>query len=393
MFQRIQDELAPSHKRTAATANRSNSGSTKHKERIVNFISVPLHLERFLFFGYLVCLDVFASIFSICPIKMLLSLCGQLMFKSGEAKKVVLIVLGALFLCLLDPSRLYHFIRGQSTVKLYVIFNVLDIADKLCSSFGLDILSVIEEDEGGEDDHDDKHSKLSYLLIAAVYSITHSTILFYQLITLNVAINSYSNALLALLVSNQFVEIKSAVFKKFDPENLFQLSCADVVERFQLSLYILMIAGLSSWQDFDRILFALAAVLISELLVDWLKHAFIGKFNHIHPAVYLKFKRSLLQELLYSGNAVGKRIGFSVIPFASIFIRLVYYFSLLKLLACVLSLWSMKLICSLLLHNLLECTDGGGDDNININGNRYSNNTNNNGNREKVDESGLKTDQ
>jgi hypothetical protein len=51
-------------------------------------------------------------------------------------------------------------------------------------------------------------------------------VLFYQVVTLNVAINSYSNSLLTLLLSNQFVEIKGSVFKKFEKENLFQLSCS-----------------------------------------------------------------------------------------------------------------------------------------------------------------------
>lgn len=55
-------------------------------------------------------------------------------------------------------------------------------------------------------------------------------VLFFQAVTLNVAINSFSNALLTLLVSNQFVEIKSAVFKKFEKENLFQLSCAGTTD-------------------------------------------------------------------------------------------------------------------------------------------------------------------
>lgn len=57
-------------------------------------------------------------------------------------------------------------------------------------------------------------------------SVAHTLVLFYQLVTLNVAINSYSNALLTLLLSNQFVEIKGSVFKKFEKENLFQLTCA-----------------------------------------------------------------------------------------------------------------------------------------------------------------------
>jgi hypothetical protein len=56
-------------------------------------------------------------------------------------------------------------------------------------------------------------------------------VLFYQAITLNVAVNAHNNALLTLLVSNQFVEIKSAVFKKFEKENLFQLACSGIVGR------------------------------------------------------------------------------------------------------------------------------------------------------------------
>lgn len=57
-------------------------------------------------------------------------------------------------------------------------------------------------------------------------TVAHTLVLFYSLVSLNVAINSYDNALLTLLLSNQFVEIKSAVFKKFEKENLFQMSCA-----------------------------------------------------------------------------------------------------------------------------------------------------------------------
>ena len=57
-------------------------------------------------------------------------------------------------------------------------------------------------------------------------SDVHSLVYLYQLVSLNVAVNSYDNALLTLLVSNQFVEIKGSVFKKFEKENLFQIMCA-----------------------------------------------------------------------------------------------------------------------------------------------------------------------
>ena len=81
----------------------------------------------------------------------------------------------------------------------------------------------------------------------------------YQMISLNVAINSYDHALLTLLVSNQFVEIKGSVFKKFEKDNLFQITCAgkdiygfvpdwapnlriDIVERFTLALMLVVVA-------------------------------------------------------------------------------------------------------------------------------------------------------
>src|SRR5579862_7174685 len=130
--------------------------------------------------------------------------------------------------------------------------------------------------------------------------------LFFQVVTLNVAVNSYSNALLSLLMSNQFVEIKGAVFKKFEKENLFQMSCAgiscpnifltiDIIERFHLSLLLTLILvrnliehtnSLTTplnlpWMD---LCMPFIMVLGSELMVDWCKHAFVTKFNHIRPS-------------------------------------------------------------------------------------------------------------
>ena len=156
-------------------------------------------------------------------------------------------------------------------------------------------------------------------LLALVYNLVHATALFYQVITLNVAVNSYSNALLTLLMSNQFVEIKSTVFKKIEKDNLFQLTCADVVERFQLWLMLIIIAsrniietnslggsasGPSSVSSrsnilpksftvfpewIGQVLGPFLLVLGTEMLVDWLKHAYITKFNNTKPNIYGRF--------------------------------------------------------------------------------------------------------
>jgi hypothetical protein len=136
--------------------------------------------------------------------------------------------------------------------------------------------------------------------------------LFFQVVTLNVAVNSYSNALLSLLMSNQFVEIKATVFKKFEKENLFQMSCADIVERFHLSLLLLLIlfrnlvehSGLAGGLPWGTLVMPFVMVLGSELLVDWSKHAFVTKFNHIRPSIYGRFTDVLCLDFVKDGREV-----------------------------------------------------------------------------------------
>jgi hypothetical protein len=65
-------------------------------------------------------------------------------------------------------------------------------------------------------------------------------------------------------------------------------------------------------------------VLGSEMLVDWLKHAYINKFNNTRPAIYGRFLDVLAKD--YYSNAFGdqnltKRLGLPVIPLSCLFIR------------------------------------------------------------------------
>lgn len=222
-------------------------------------------------------------------------------------------------------------------------------------------------------------------LLALVYTVIHSTALFYQVMTLNVAVNSYSNALITLLLSNQFVEIKSTVFKKFEKENLFQITCADVVERFQLWLMLMIIASrnfvetgaitfgnalapfsqhtptpstnstplanpprstssilpqsftmlpssvfasLSSVNSFlptlGHIMGPFLVVLGSEMLVDWLKHAYINKFNNTRPSIYGRFLDILTKDYYtnaFADQNLTRRLGLPIIPLSCIFFR------------------------------------------------------------------------
>ncbi|KAJ4359709.1 uncharacterized protein N0V89_000265 [Didymosphaeria variabile] len=286
----------------------------------------------------------------------------------ADMLKGALVVVSCVVLMRFDASRMYHGIRGQSAIKLYVIYNVLEVCDRLLSALGQDVLECLFSRETLDRNPDGRSKLLRPLwifVLALVYNVAHATALFYQVITLNVAVNSYSNALLTLLMSNQFVEIKSTVFKRFEKENLFQITCADIVERFQLWLMLLIIAmrnivevgGLSigapsfssvftggntttsaplsaasilpmSFTIFPKwmaqVLSPFLLVLGSEMVVDWLKHAYITKFNQTKPEVYEKFLDVLAKDY-YSDAFVDqnltRRLGLPVIPLSCLFVR------------------------------------------------------------------------
>ncbi|CAE6379047.1 unnamed protein product [Rhizoctonia solani] len=332
-------------------------------ERVSNFLNIPIAIEKIVGFGYILCLDSFLHTFTIQPIRFVLAayrlFVNCITFskrtlppsQKADLLRVLIIILAmSMLIPLTDASKIYHSIRGQDNIKIYVIYNALEIADRLCTSFGQDILDCL-------------FSRTTLLVLtyrlpltsqtlrpflyfglASCYLVLHSLVLVYQLISLNVAINFYDNALLTLLISNQFVEIKGSVFKKFEKDNLFQITCADIVERFQLSLMLLVVAlrnmiELSS-DSFDlessglpqsfKISFLMMTVLLSELVVDWLKHAFITKFNHIRPSVYERYTDVLCRDLLASGSGrssrkntyvdqsplVARRLGLPTLPLA-----------------------------------------------------------------------------
>ncbi|KAL8719639.1 MAG: hypothetical protein Q9225_003387, partial [Loekoesia sp. 1 TL-2023] len=282
----------------------------------------------------------------------------------ADIVKGCLILCSCIILMQFDASRMYHGIRGQAAIKLYVIYNVLEVCDRLFSAIGQDILECLFSKEALERKPDGRSKVMRpfwLFILALAYNLVHSTALFYQVITLNVAVNSYSNALLTLLMSNQFVEIKSTVFKKFEKENLFQLTCADVVERFQLWLMLTIIAlrnlietgglSLSSSTGSDGIsppfpvsksssiypksftIFPTWAgllfqpfilVLGSEMLVDSLKHCYITKFNNTKPAIYGRFLDVLAKDYYtnaFADQNLTRRLGLPVIPLSCLFIR------------------------------------------------------------------------
>ncbi|ORX36417.1 eukaryotic membrane protein family-domain-containing protein [Kockovaella imperatae] len=351
-------------------------------ERIGNFLAVPFAVEQLTLFGALLCLDGFLYNFTVLPIRAVVAT-SQIIRRRIRLEpwwpvpashlhsmiRALLLFIPALVLSLAsDTSKMYHSVRGQDTIKLYVIFNALEIADKLCGAFGQDVLDTLFARDTlapvsrkvGVGRKRQQARPFFFFMLSLGYVFLHTLVFFYMLISLNVAINSYDYTLLSLLISNQFVEIKGSVFKKFDKENLLQIMCADIVERFQLSLMLSVIAirnmiemagsdlaylpkSFSAGKSLlDAIMSPVVFVIVSEMLVDWLKHAFITKFNHVRASVYGRFTDVLAKDVLAVNTMivnrsqttrrsrpllmdqsplVARRLGFASIPLSCLVLR------------------------------------------------------------------------
>ncbi|ODV87995.1 hypothetical protein CANARDRAFT_183748, partial [[Candida] arabinofermentans NRRL YB-2248] len=332
-------------------------------EILMNFIKLPAFVEKFMIYGLVYCTIVFLKMLTIVPLRFTIHCCSfaRSLFnnntKAAAEKQSVLIkfirlkndlitvLLTVATLWLLqgmDSSRIYHNIRAGTAVKLYFMVGALEIADKLLSAVGQDLIKIIYNiklhnvrSEVLSLNYKQLSTCIVVFAITVVYLSVHSHVLVYQVMALNVAINSYSNALLTLILSNQFAELKGAVFKKSEREGLFQITCADLNERFHVLLILFIISSRNLFQLYatgssgsnlfnslkpnswysqitfsqtmnDWIGFLMGPMFIvigSEVLVDWLKHAYITKFNRIKPQIYNRYMRVLATDYITSVKA------------------------------------------------------------------------------------------
>ena len=231
----------------------------RRRRGVYNFLQVPWNLEPLLLFGFCTCLDAFVTLYTFLPLRIVAALAG--VARGGKLTPDqrcdvlcgLLIVAESALLLRFDVSQWYHYVRIQTMIKLYVVFNVLEIFDKLCASFGQarrrrrrrrlhhhtltlhlhhlqDILDALFATARKTPSATRKRAVVAAVAvdfaIAFVYISVHTLILLIQSVALNVAVNSNNNVLLTLLVSNNFVELKGSVFKKCEKQNLFQISCA-----------------------------------------------------------------------------------------------------------------------------------------------------------------------
>ncbi|XP_068596421.1 transmembrane anterior posterior transformation protein 1 homolog [Brachionichthys hirsutus] len=335
---------------------------TERRERVYACMRIPKELEKLMLFGFFLCLDAFLYIFTLLPLRAFLAVlrlltlpccglrvhtCPYCRRKSGsrllqpaqvcDMLKGLILLLCFSMMYYVDYSMMYHLIRGQSIIKLYLIYNMLEVADRLFSSFGQDVLDALywTATEPKERKRD-SIGVIPHFLMAVFYVFLHSILVMVQASTLNVAFNSHNKSLLTIMMSNNFVEIKGNVFKKVGKNNLFQIANSDIKERFT-SYVLLLIVCLRNLEQFEwkpDYMWALFPnvfmLIVSEVAVDVVKHAFITKFNDLPADVYTEYRASLAFDLISSrqknactdySDSVSRRIGFIPLPSAILVIR------------------------------------------------------------------------
>ncbi|XP_060860281.1 protein TAPT1 homolog [Metopolophium dirhodum] len=324
------------------------------REKVYNFMKIPLEVERLMLYGICQCVDSFLFVYTFLPLRALVALksliCSSLSkLKGNHEKKYLsaaeicdLLKMAVLITCLMmllpwDTSMIYHVIKRQSVIKLYIFFNMLEVGDRLFSSFGQDILDALfwtaTEPKTSQRSH---FGVLAHFIIAVSYVFLHSILVLCQATTLNIAINAKKGALLPIMMSNNFIELNGSVFKKFNKTTLFQLLCSDVRERFHLFILLLIVVVQTmkeyQWtsESFWKLMLDCVYVMILEIIIDWTKHAFITRFNEINLSVYSDYLLSFAYDTAQSYNkkaftdhsdSVARRMGFIPIPLGVVIIK------------------------------------------------------------------------
>ncbi|XP_018325730.1 protein TAPT1 homolog isoform X2 [Agrilus planipennis] len=360
------------------------------REKVYSFMKIPREVEKFMTYGFMQCTDSFLYVYIFLPMRFLLALwalitrpiskCFGLQNSSKtvltpaeicDILKAAIVVICSMLMFYVDTNIMYHLIKSQSVIKLYIFYNMLEVADRLFSAFGQDTIDALFWTATEPRDRRTEHlGVIPHMIFAVAYVFLHSLLVLFQATTLNVAINSNNKALLTIMMSNNFVELKGSVFKKFDKNNLFQVSCSDVRERFHLVILLLVVTLQTmkeySWKSerFWVLLPDCVVVLVAEIFVDWIKHAFITRFNELQLDVYRDYTTSLAYDMAQTrqkhafsdhSDLVARRMGFIPLPLGVVMIRVlvqsIHINSFSSVLICILGylcIGSLKVLISII---------------------------------------------
>ncbi|KAL5162786.1 Protein POLLEN DEFECTIVE IN GUIDANCE 1 [Glycine soja] len=287
-------------------------GDEKGRERVYDTIfRLPWRCELLIDVGFFVCFNSFLSLLTIMPMRIAMTIWRLLKTRKFKRPSTIelsdfgcflIMACGVIVLQQIDISLIYHMIRGQATIKLYVIYNMLEIFDKLCQNFIGDVLPMLFHSAEELARCPPETESMKFWIWRFISD---------QAITLSACIVSHYNALPALLVSNNFAEIKSYVFKGYSKDNVHSMVYSDSIERFHISAFILFVLAQNILEAegpwFGSFISNILLVYLFEMGIDIIKHSFIAKFNNIAPIAYSEFLEVLCKQTLHMQTEGAKK--------------------------------------------------------------------------------------
>ena len=219
-------------------------------------------------------------------------------------RTAILVVSVIVFNVSIDFSAVYHYIRAQSLLKLYFIFNMMEIIERLVRSWGNDLVDGLMR--SAVVSNSSIFSVIGHWIVVLVYTLIHTYIHFWRVMIISVAI--LANDIMIVLVTNNFNELKGTVFKKNEPRSVYPVLSSDVVERLYLFIDVaLMLFRMTTSPQrskipFGEVSFWIALMVGLEILTDWMKFLCLSKFNQIDNKTYWHYQRIHREDLLNSRN-------------------------------------------------------------------------------------------
>jgi hypothetical protein len=289
-----------------------------------DYFLMPHRIEGVLNHGILICLSSLLNEMVLMPLSALwssivflltLGYSGlTLVQKTNILRTLVLVVAVLFFNIQLDFSAVYHFIRAQSSLKLYFLFNMLEIFERQVRSWGNDMLhwavnSLVRYETT---ESSSIFSVFGHWGCFVVYTIIHGYIHFWRVMLVTVAIaSSDSFSMFMIILTNNFAELKSSVEKIYHLKSLYPVVSRDIVERIylfvdvSLLLFRMATSPQKTKMPFVDVAYWVGVMIGIEILTDWVKLLCVSKRNKISPPVYTFYETIHHTDVI---NSVGDDI-------------------------------------------------------------------------------------
>ena len=304
-------------------------GQTERQRVHASLFGVPAQFERFAALGSAIAADAFLAVFTLLPLRVGRAAVSGVRRAVARTKGapspppsaataaalydslcVAVFAAAALALCAVPAGTLYFWMKdmNQEFLKLHVIFQAVELAEKVACPFAVDALAALSATCASYAAAPPGRARAALVpslaadtALAAALVLGHGVVLVAHGVAFAVAMHAKrGSTLLALTIAGNFMEIKSSVFKRYDARKLHTLACQDVVERCHLALALAFVvveaaadARVGGTASARALLHRCVGVLAAELAIDVVKHAVLARFNDVRPGVYREFTADL----------------------------------------------------------------------------------------------------